>query len=453
MNVHDSERLSGLLEAAGYEPASGSEDADVIVLNTCSVRERAEEKLFTRLGELQIAAPNGSKPVIAVAGCVAQQEGGLLMRRSRAVDVVVGTQAMRRLPLLVDEALSRRAPDAEGPRPPLVDVAAYDDVTFPLGLARRGDPIKAYVTIIEGCNEHCAFCVVPHTRGHERMRPLRAILDEVREAVDTGHPEIHLLGQIVNHYQAPDAPDCDFAELLRRVGQLDGVRRIRFASPHPRHVTPGMIEAMRDVSAVCRHLHLPVQSGSTDVLRLMRRRHSRDDYLGLVDRIRERIPGIALSTDLIVGFPGESDSDFEATLSLVRRVQFSSMFSFKYSARPQTLAVKRMPDDVADEEKTRRIVELQAAQKSIQSEIHQRLVGTAVDVLVDGRSRRRPQELAGRTSTNTVVNFEGHEDLLGRFVRVGVTRAGANGVWGQVVGDDRVSRAESHAAAGGTSEG
>jgi tRNA-2-methylthio-N6-dimethylallyladenosine synthase len=304
-------------------------------------------------------------------------------------------------------------------------------VSFPLGIVRRQDPVKAYVTIIEGCNEFCSFCVVPYTRGHERMRPRRDILAEVRAAADSGHPEIQLLGQIVNHYQAPDDPGCDFAALLEAVHETPGVRRIRFASPHPRHVTPRMIQAMHDLPKICRHLHLPVQSGSTRVLAAMRRRHTRDDYLRLVDRLRETLPDIALSTDMIVGFPGETEADFAETLSLVERVRYSSMFSFKYSARPNTLANQRMPDDVNEDVKTRRIVELQACQRDIQLNLHAAAVGSTQEVLVDSTSRRRRWEVSGRTSGNTVVNFNGSPEWVGSFVHVRITRGGPNSLAGE----------------------
>ncbi len=431
MNVHDSERMAGLLEQAGYEATEDDGDADVIVINTCSVRERAEEKLFTRLGEIrQAAIETGERPVVAVAGCVAQQEGASILKRSSAVDVIVGTQNIKRLPMLVQDALERPAG-----RPASVDLNPLEDVSFPLGIARRQDPVKAYVTIIEGCNEFCAFCAVPYTRGHERMRPAAEIVADARNAVATGAREIQLLGQIVNHYQAPDDETCDFAALLERLHDIDGLERIRFASPHPRHVTPRMIAALRDLPKVCRHLHLPVQSGSSRVLKSMRRRYSREEYLALVARLREAIPDIAVSTDMIVGFPGETDEDFEQTLSLTAAVRYHSMFSFKYSPRPNTLALKRMPDDVSEEEKTRRIVALKALQKDIQTELHEAAVGKTFDVLVDSRSRRRNWELSGRTSGNTVVNFAGRPEWIGQLVTVRITAANPNSLRGEAVLD------------------
>jgi tRNA-2-methylthio-N6-dimethylallyladenosine synthase len=432
MNVHDSERMAGLLEQAGYEATDEASDADLVVINTCSVRERAEEKLYTRLGELrQMAARQGHDPIVAVAGCVAQQEGAAIFKRAPGVtDVIVGTQAIRRLPMLVDQAR-----DGERARPlPQIDLNPYDDVTWPLGVTRRTDPVKAYVTIIEGCNEFCSFCVVPYTRGHERMRPKADILAEVRDAAAGGRREVQLLGQIVNHYDAPDDPGCDFTGLLEAVHDIEGIERIRFASPHPRHVDERFLQAMRRLPKLCRHLHLPVQSGSTRVLAAMRRRYTRESYLALVAQIRETLPDVALSTDMIVGFPGETGADFEETLTLTSAVGYHSMFSFKYSPRPNTLAEQRLPDDVPEEEKTRRIVALQGLQREVQSALNARLVGRIVDVLVDAASRRLDTELSGRTSGNVVVNLPGPSEWIGRTVRVRVERAGPHSVWGRQVG-------------------
>jgi tRNA-2-methylthio-N6-dimethylallyladenosine synthase len=429
MNVHDSERIAGLLEQAGHVPADHEGEAELVVLNTCSVRERAAEKLFSRLGELRTATGrDGRRPLLAVAGCVAQQEGERLLERAPYVDLVLGTQAVRRLPDLL-ETLER-----SGRRQ--VDVRAYDDPGFPLGIARRSDPFRAYVTITEGCNDFCSFCVVPYTRGHERMRRKSEILDEVAEAAAGGRREILLLGQIVNHYQAPDDPACDFAALLEAVDAVAGVRRIRFASPHPRHTGARLIEAIRDLPRVCKHLHLPVQSGSSRVLATMRRRHTREEYLALVERLRAAVPSIAISTDMIVGFPGETAEDFEQTLSLVREVRFHAMFSFKYSERPNTLASKRLADDVAEEEKGRRLWALQQEQRGIQLEINRALVGTTVEVLVDSVSRRRPDEVSGRTPGNVVVNLPATPaPPMGSLVNVRVTTAGPNSVRGSLAED------------------
>jgi len=434
MNVHDSERIAGLLEQAGYDATDEPRDADVVVINTCSVRERAEEKLYTRLEEVRHSSgETGRMPVVAVAGCVAQQEGSAILKRSDLVDVIIGTQSLKQLPALVAHIVA----DPEGP--PRIDVNAYEDVSFPLGVARRHDPVKAYVTIIEGCNEFCSFCVVPYTRGNERMRPRRDILDEVIRAAGDGHREIQLLGQIVNHYQAPDDPACDFAALLEAVHEVPGVERIRFASPHPRHVPIRLIEAVRDLPKVCKHFHLPVQSGSTRVLAAMRRRYTRESYLDLVATLRDMVPGITLTTDMIVGFPGETDADFDETMTLTRAVRYESMYSFKYSPRPNTLAQKRHPDDVSEEEKTRRIVALQALQREIQIELHEAEIGSVVDVLIDSVSRRREWELSGRTFGNTVVNVPGPREWLGRTVPIRIARAGAYSLAGHAVQLDTAS--------------
>jgi tRNA-2-methylthio-N6-dimethylallyladenosine synthase len=426
MNVHDSERMAGLLEQAGFEATEDPDDADVVVLNTCSVRERAAEKMFSRLGELRtIGQAENSRPLIAVAGCVAQQEGKSILHRAPYVDIIVGTRAARHLPVLIAEAAATGQPQ--------IDLNPYEDVTFPLGIARRSDPVKAYVTILEGCNDFCAFCVVPYTRGHERMRSKAEIIADVRESVATGRREVQLLGQIVNHYQAPDDPACDFPGLLAAVNDIPGVERIRFASPHPRHASERLVAAIRDLPRVCKHMHLPVQSGSTRVLHAMRRRHTREDFLRLVDRLRQAIPDIALSTDMIVGFPGETEEDFRQTTSLTEEVGFSSMFSFKYSERPNTHAAKRLKDDVPEEEKGRRLTELQELQKAIQWGIHRAAVGRVYDVLVDSRSRRRTYELAGRTTGNTVVNLPGQPEWIGRTVSVKVLRGGPHSLWGEAI--------------------
>lgn len=427
MNYHDSERIAGLLEGDGYVLARDERTADVVVVNTCSVRERAEEKLYSRLGEIRDAtADRATPPIVAVTGCVAQQEGARLLRRDRSIAVIAGTQSLTELPRLLRDATASQRPQ--------VDINPHDDVSFPLGVARPSDPVRAWVTIIEGCNEFCSFCVVPYTRGHERMRPASDILAEVREAARTGHVEVQLLGQIVNRYQAPDDAACDLATLLERVSEVDGIRRIRFASPHPRHVSPRLIAAIRDLPKVCKHLHLPVQSGSDRILKAMRRRYTREEYLGLVQTLRADVPDIALSTDTIVGFPGETDADFELTMDLVRRARYHSMYSFKYSARPNTLANQRLADDVPEAEKTRRILALQDLQREMQGQCYAAAVGSETEVLVEGVSRRRSWELAGRTPGNIVVNFPGPPEWVGRLVTVRITEAAPNSLRGEAAG-------------------
>ena len=423
MNVHDSERATGLLKRAGYEITSDASDADLVLVNTCSIRERAEAKLFSRLGVLR-GFSSSKERLVVLAGCVAQQEGSAILDKTDGVDVVVGTQALKQLPALIEAARITGLPQ--------VDVNPYEDISFPLGVAARSDTLKAYINIIEGCNDHCAFCVVPHTRGHERMRKASEILSEVKEAVSTGRKEICLLGQIVNNYSAPDLPNCDFPKLLELIHEIPKVYRIRFTSPHPRHVSLRMISAMRDLPNICKHLHLPVQSGSTRVLESMRRRYTREDYLVLVEKIRKEIPNIALSTDVIVGFPGESLADFQETLSLTETVGFHWMYSFKYSERPKTLAKKRMPDTVSESEKGRRLIELQSLQSDIQLSINKSSINKTFEVLVDSRSKKKPDEFSGRTTHNTVVNFPGKIKWIGKPVNVEILKAGPHSLWGEV---------------------
>ena len=370
-------------------------------------------------------------PIVAVAGCVAQQEAGAILKRSNLVDVIVGTQSLKQLPALVAQA----AADPEGAA--RIDVNAYEDVSFPLGVARRQDPVKAYVTIIEGCNEFCSFCVVPYTRGNERMRPRRDIMDEVIRAAGEGHREIQLLGQIVNHYQAPDDPSCDFAALLEAVHEVPGVERIRFASPHPRHVPVRLIEAVRDLPKVCKHFHLPVQSGSTRVLAAMRRRYTRESYLELVATLRDMVPGITLTTDMIVGFPGETDADFEETMSLTRTVRYESIYLVQVFAAAQHAgaeAASRRRERRGEDATDRRAAG--ACSGRFRSQLHEAEVGSIVEVLVDSVSRRRDWELSGRTPGNTVVNIPGPREWLGRTVRVKIMRAGAYSLAGAALALD-----------------
>ena len=335
MNYHDSEQMAGLLDAAGFDRTSDDGDADVVVINTCSVREHAEDKLYTRLGELRVQAhDSGRDPMVVVTGCVAQQEGESLLKRSSMVDVVVGTRRLRMLPVLVEQAARTHLAQ--------VDLGAHDNVAFPFGVTRRDDPVRAWVTIIEGCNEYCSFCVVPYTRGHERMRPKAEILAEVRDAAARGLREVQLLGQIVNHYQAPDDPSCDFAALLEAVHEVEGLARIRFASPHPRHVTPRLIAAIRDLPKVCKHLHLPVQSGSSRCSSRCGVATRATSYLALVDQLGPTCPDRAEHRH-DRRLSGETTADFDDTISLRPASAFtacsrSSTRSARTPSRPSATA-------------------------------------------------------------------------------------------------------------------
>lgn len=444
MNVHDSEQLADALQRSGYTLADGPESASVLVLNTCSVREKAAQKVFTRLGRLagfKTAGHPGAgprpagtvnAPLLCVAGCVAQQEGEKILKRNPGVDLVLGTRRTAEIGELLE-----RIRLGEGP---LVSTnlgsGKHRNNEKPL---HRRSPWKAYVTIIEGCDNFCAYCIVPLVRGREKSRRKADILEEISRLVGSGVREIELLGQNVNSFI--DGGD-DFTGLLREVAETKGLDRLRFTVSHPRDFTPGLARLMAEKSPViCRHLHLPLQSGSNSTLKAMGRGYTREAYLEKIVHLRSLIPDIAISTDLIVGFPGETEDDFQMTLSIMRTVRYDATFSFIYNPRPGTRAA-RLQDDVPVETKKRRLSELQALQKSIQVEIHQALVGQELEVLVEGKSRRGGAQYFGRDSGNRVVNFEydvsmagtgSPADPSGRMVRIRVTRSHPNSLFGEML--------------------
>ena len=422
MNVHDSEKMAAALGGLGCRPAGGG-PAEVVVLNTCSVREKAQEKVFSRVE--QLTRPGRGRPLlIGVAGCVAQQEGAEIFGRAPAVDFVVGTQSLVRLPAVV-----RRLLDGESR---VVEIGRHpDNLDIPPEQIERIPGVKAYITIMEGCDNFCSFCVVPFTRGRERCRTVSAIVREAESLAGSGFQEIQLLGQNVNSYRDPE-DGRGFAELTDAVGAVRGIRRIRFTSPHPKDFSEALMERFAAGGPLMPHMHLPAQSGSTTVLDRMRRGYRREDFLDLVERAREKAPGLALSTDLIVGFCGETRREFEDTLTLLDAVRFSAAYSFKYSERPHTLASKRLPDDVPKSEKSSRLMELQARQREIQLGLNRQLVGTEVEVLIEGPSRRGGQ-LAGRGPDNRVVNFAGPPDRIGGFAQVTITGCGPNSLLGELV--------------------
>ena len=416
MNVHDGERLGGLLQQAGYARSAAAEDADLIVVNTCSVREKAAEKLFARLDRFR-NRPREERPLVAVTGCVAQQEGPRIVDRAPVVDVVIGTQALAMLPRAVDEA--------ERTGRPQVDTSEYGSVSFPLGVAVRDDPVKAWVTVIEGCNDFCSFCVVPYTRGRERMRPAAEIVAEVSAAAAAGHREVHLLGQIVNHYRAPDAADCDFAGLLERVHDVDGIERIRFTSPHPSDMDDGVIDALADCDKVAPYVHLPLQAASNRVLERMARGYTVEAYAALVARLRNAVPGLALSTDVIVGFPGEDEADFRATRDFMAETRYDFAYMFKYSAREGTKAYQ-WDETVSEAEKGRRLQEIIRLQEAIGAQCNRALVGERVDVLVEGPAKKPDGWLAGKDPRFKTVVFPDNGAQPGDLVPVHVTSATAH---------------------------
>ena len=397
MNEYDSERVAGLLRGERYELTDDEAQADLILLNTCAIREKAEAKVFSKLGELRALKARKPALVIGVMGCMAQLHQAAIQQRAPQVDLVFGSPAIARVGDLVDRVRRGGRPVVETGEGPLVKITARPPA------ARR---LKAFVTVMEGCEKCCTFCVVPKTRGRERSHPLEAIVAEVRSLAAEGCREVTLLGQTVNAYGRDLTPPADLAELMARVGDVDGIERIRFTTSNPYNLTPKLIRALRDLPKVCEYFHLPLQSGSNRVLERMNRGYTRERYLDLVDEIREAVPAMAFSTDLIVGFPGETGADFEETLEVVERVGYDNVFVFRYSRRPGTPAAT-MPDQVPDDVKASRNMRALAVVTRVTTERSRRLVGRTAEVLVDGTSRRRAGELSGRTRCNRVVNFDG----------------------------------------------
>lgn len=389
MNELDSQRLSGQLTLRGWRRVQAEDEADLVLLNTCSIRDKSEQKVYSRLGRLRkIKEVRDLR--IGVAGCVAQQEGERILERAPYVDFVIGTGNVGNL----DSVLSGGTRVAvEFP-----EVRTYDALSVD-----RDSAVEAKITIIEGCNKNCTFCIVPTTRGREISRPAESILHEARVALDAGRVELELLGQTVNAYRCP-ATGIDFGELLRQVAALDGIRRLRFITSHPAEVDDSMITAIRDHEVISRYLHLPVQSGSSAVLRRMKRLYTRERYLELLDRIRQQVPDVVFSTDVIVGFPGETEEDFAQTLSLIQQVRFSGIFAFKYSVRPGTPAA-RLRDHVPDAVASERIQRLFAVQDQIEQDVLSSYVGQTLPVLFEGPSRNDSAILSGRTDHKITVNF------------------------------------------------
>jgi tRNA-2-methylthio-N6-dimethylallyladenosine synthase len=419
MNVHDSEKVAGVLQQQGYRPASSLEDADLVFLNTCAIRDKAEHKVYSRLGQLKTDAREGKK-IVGVLGCMAQLEGEQVFAQAPHVSMVCGSASYRRLPQML---VQLAAGDGR------VTGLSYEDETFETELTRRDNPFRAYITIIEGCDKRCTFCVVPTTRGPERSRSSASILAEARQLVDRGYTEIQLLGQTVNSYRDPSPRRMSFAELLAAVGSLAGVRRVRFATSHPRDFGPDIVQAIDSVPALCNQVHLPVQAGSSRVLRRMARTYTREEYLEKIALIRSAHRAMSITTDIIVGFPGETAADFEETLTLLDAAQFDGAFSFKYSPRPNTPAL-HFAGPVPEEEMSRRLQVMQARQREIQWARNQTLVGEAVEVLVESRNPRHSQ-WTGRTTTNKVVNFASEQEELGSYVPVRITRAGPHSLVGE----------------------
>jgi tRNA-2-methylthio-N6-dimethylallyladenosine synthase len=414
MNEYDSERAAGLLAQQQYELTDRPDDADVILLNTCSIREKAEDKVFSQLGALKHLKRIRPDLVIGVMGCMAQLQQGRIQERAPHVDLVFGSPALARVGALLARVKSGSGPVLETGEGALVKITARP------GAAAR---LRAFVTVMEGCEKHCTFCVVPTTRGRERSHAPGVIVEEIRELAAVGCKEVTLLGQTVNAYGRDLTPPTDLAALLEQVNGIDSIERIRFTTSNPYNLTSRLVHAIRDVPKVVEYLHLPLQSGSDRVLARMHRGYTRARYLELIAELRDAVPGIALSTDLIVGFPGETDEDFAQTVDMVERVGYDNAYVFRYSRRPGTPAAA-MPDQVADDVKAGRNAVLLDTTTRVAAELSRRLEGRVMPVLVEGVSRKNPREVTGRTRCNRVVNLDGGgRELQGRVVSVRITRA------------------------------
>ena len=424
MNFHDSEKVVGTLISEGYAQVQREEDADLIVYNTCSIRDKAEQKVFHRLNDFKKLHKEGKR--FAVLGCVAQQEGEKIFERAPYVSLVAGSASYRNLPAMLIQI------EAGADRVTGLDDRQTDQ-TFETEFTARTNPHRGYITIIEGCDKFCAYCVVPYTRGKERSRTSQSVLDEARRMADAGYTDIQLLGQNVNSYRDP-AGKKSFAELLSAVGELPGIRRVRFTTSHPRDFTKDIIDAIDAVPTLCDHVHLPVQSGSSRVLESMFRDYSREQYLERIAWMKAaRNREISITTDVIVGFPGETEAEFHETLSLLDEVGYDGVFSFKYSPRPNTPALQ-YADSIPDAEKSRRLQVLQEHQRELQRISYRRHLGQIVEVMVEGKNPARGQ-ITGRTSQNKTLNFvvnDSPEPRIGEYVRVQVTQTFPNSLLGEM---------------------
>jgi tRNA-2-methylthio-N6-dimethylallyladenosine synthase len=421
MNDHDSEKVAGVLQGRGYWAVETPSQADLVLYNTCSIREKAAQKVFARLGDWKTLSDG---KIIGVLGCLAQQEGEEIFERAPWVSLVCGSASYRKLPELIDQL------ESGGRRVTGLDLDT--DETFETDVTRRDRLLSAYITIIEGCDYSCAYCVVPHTRGPERSRASSAVLAEAKRLADAGYTELQLLGQTVNSYRDPSPRGWKFVDLLRAVADVPGIRRVRFTTSHPNDFTREIVEAIETVPALCNHVHLPVQSGSNRVLSTMRRRYTREEYLEKIAWMRAASREISITSDMIVGFPGETPDDFEQSLSLLDAAQYDAIFSFKYSPRPNTPA-KDMPDAIPEDEKSRRLAILNERQRQIQVSRNETLVGTVFEVHTDGHNPVRAM-WGGRTSRNHLVNFTStRESLLGEYIQVRILRASANALFGEHV--------------------
>jgi tRNA-2-methylthio-N6-dimethylallyladenosine synthase len=426
MNEHDSEIMAGMLDGMGCNEAESDEDADVILFNTCCVREKPEFKLYSKIGNLKSLKKRKPELVIGVCGCMAQQEGvrNTILHKYSHVDLVFGTHNMHRLPELLEKVR------ATGER--LFEVWESEGEVVEGLPVLRADPLKAWLTIMYGCNNFCAYCIVPYVRGRERSRGPEGIEKEVIELGQKGYKEVTLLGQNVNSYGKDLDSGVDFSDLLMRLDALCAVSRIRFVTSHPKDCPSKLIDTIASCKTVCEHIHLPLQAGSNNILDRMNRKYTRERYLDLISDIKSKIPNVSITTDLIVGFPGETEDDFEETLDMVRQVRYDSAFTFAYSSRPGTRAAS-FKDQVQSDVKKDRLQRLIEVQNAISAEKNQELIGKALEVLVEGKSKTNPHTLSGRTRTNKIVVFPGSlDDLYGKLVQVRINEAGAWTLEGEV---------------------
>lgn len=427
MNEYDSSKMADLLNSThGLELTEIPEEADVLLLNTCSIREKAQEKVFHQLGRWKELKKHKPGLVIGVGGCVASQEGEHIRTRAPYVDIIFGPQTLHRLPEMINQI--------RGGKSAVVDVSFPEIEKFDRLPEPRAEGPTAFVSIMEGCNKYCSFCVVPYTRGEEVSRPVDDVLFEIAQLAEQGVREVNLLGQNVNAYRGATHDDgiCTFAELLRLVAAIDGIDRLRFTTSHPIEFTDDIIDVYRDTPELVSFLHLPVQSGSDRVLSMMKRNHTALEYKSIIRKLRAVRPEIQISSDFIVGFPGETAEDFEQTMNLIAQVNFDMSFSFIYSARPGTPAAD-MPDDVTEEEKKQRLYVLQQRINNQAAQFSRAMLGTEQRVLVEGPSKKDLMELTGRTETNRIVNFVGTPDMIGKFVDIKITDVFTNSLRGEVV--------------------
>jgi len=413
MNVHDSEKIVALMEKSGYESCDDVRKADLIIINTCSIREKAAQKVYSQLGRLKQLKRKNHRLILGVGGCLAQQWGSQFIERVPFLDLVFGTHNIHLLPELVAKVEKSRAP--------VVRIEFQESVkSLNIPVPNNNGRVSAYITIMQGCNNFCSYCVVPYVRGREESRPFRDIVDEARSLAYSGIKDITLLGQNVNSYDLGNGGGHDFADLLQEIEHISGIERIRFTTSHPKDLSDKLIYCFSETGKLCEHIHLPVQAGSDRILKMMNRCYTINDYFEKVDKLRSVRPEISITSDIIVGFPGETDSDFQATIDMMKKIRFDNIFSFNYSEREGTDAAK-LSDTVSKFVKRERLQTVQSLQEEHTLEKHKALVGNMEEILVEGLSKNSREDMTGRTRTNKIVNFRGNHELIGKVVHVRIT--------------------------------